>query len=482
VRDGAEFGLFNLQSLSTDGSALELSIVDDPSNYKVDNYDNFSDDPNRTKEIVDGRLKLATTVSDPADDNQAFLRFVNRSNYIEAELEYASESSVDFPAGEGFASVRIAGILYNVNSAGESDELGYNGNVWGSVNLIRNGNDSGQLAGEYCLIRNDSDDWTVTTDLADGMNDFRCPVFNFNIEEDTAYKAALGFDPVAGTVTFSLGDETHTLSVGSDVFIRSDETLRVQTRMAGGATGTVVAFVDNLRNDPDALTDEEFAETATEDTTTPAVDDSEVVTVQRERAICLNEDSDSDGDGWGWENNDSCVVSGSSAQQQLMLDIPPVCTSDAVAVDDLGWGWEDNATCIVLGSAAQQLLLDNADNDNSNQEEESLEDTDDGFVQITDETISAFFDKQLFLFNGESLTENFIVVRDGGSFDGTWNDAPIAGTWEMRDGYWCRVITEFFNPDRLGSEDCQLWELNENRIRGTRDRGTGASFVYNIVE
>jgi hypothetical protein len=104
-----------------------------------------------------------------------------------------------------------------------------------------------------------------------------------------------------------------------------------------------------------------------------------------------------------------------------------------------------------------------------------------GYEQITATTINLIFDKQLFLFDGEIQTENFIIVRSDGTFDGTWEDAPIAGTWEMRDGYWCRFLTEFFNPAAVGSEDCQLWELRGNQIRGTRDRGMGNSFIYNIV-
>lgn len=259
VRDGAAAGTFSLQSLSVDDTAIDLSAVDAPVRYRTDDFDDFRDDPNRSKEIVDGRLKLATTVSDVASDNVSFLRLADQSNHIEAELEFSSESAVAFPTGNGFASIRIAGILFNTNSAGESDELGQAGNVWGSVNLIRNGSDSGRLVGEYCLIRNDSGDWSVTADLADGLDDMRCPVFDINIVEDTAYKAALTFDPQAKTVTFSLGGDTKTISLNSDVFIRSDEILRVQARMAAGATGTIVSYTDNLRNDPDALTDEERA-------------------------------------------------------------------------------------------------------------------------------------------------------------------------------------------------------------------------------
>lgn len=47
-------------------------------------------------------------------------------------------------------------------------------------------------------------------------------------------------------------------TIDSEVFKR-DGTLRAQSRMDEGATGTVVGYFDNLRNDPAALTDEEIA-------------------------------------------------------------------------------------------------------------------------------------------------------------------------------------------------------------------------------
>lgn len=102
--------------------------------------------------------------------------------------------------------------------------------------------------------------------------------------------------------------------------------------------------------------------------------------------------------------------------------------------------------------------------------------TDNAREQVTAETINQLFGKQLFLEN------NFIVVRNNGTFDGTWSDEPIAGTYEMRDGYFCRILTQFFDTERTNIEDCQLWERDATTVKGTRDRGTGASWVYTIVE
>ena len=102
--------------------------------------------------------------------------------------------------------------------------------------------------------------------------------------------------------------------------------------------------------------------------------------------------------------------------------------------------------------------------------------TDDSREQVTSETIGQLYDSQLF------LNENFIVVRNDGTFDGTWSNEPIAGTYEMIDGYFCRVLTMFHDASRLNTEDCQLWERDATTVKGTRSRGTGISFVYTIVE
>jgi len=72
--------------------------------------------------------------------------------------------------------------------------------------------------------------------------------------------------------------------------------------------------------------------------------------------VCVSADSDSDGDGWGYENGDSCLIENSIAQSQVIFDIPPDCTTDAVIVDDQGWGWENDQTCIEPGTFAQSVF------------------------------------------------------------------------------------------------------------------------------
>ena len=98
----------------------------------------------------------------------------------------------------------------------------------------------------------------------------------------------------------------------------------------------------------------------------------------------------------------------------------------------------------------------------------------DDFVQVTEAEIGNYLGKTL------ELNGNYIVLAEGGVFSGRWNNASIAGTWAMKDGYWCRVLTEFFEADKLNREDCQLWEASGSQLRGTRDKGQGQNFIYHV--
>lgn len=106
-------------------------------------------------------------------------------------------------------------------------------------------------------------------------------------------------------------------------------------------------------------------------------------------------------------------------------------------------------------------------------------------VRITADSISGLFNKRMFFINGDGNEErnNYFVLRNNGSADGTWNNEPLVGTWEMRDDYWCRILTEFHNAASIGPEDCQLWErMGDDTIRVTRDRGAGNSWTQGIGE
>ena len=94
---------------------------------------------------------------------------------------------------------------------------------------------------------------------------------------------------------------------------------------------------------------------------------------------------------------------------------------------------------------------------------------------MTVESIDSLIGKKLVL-NG-----SYISPSADGTFFGTWKNKPAVGTWKMKDDYFCWVLTEFHNTDSLGSEDCQLWELKGNNLRGTRDKVAGSSYIYKII-
>lgn len=105
-------------------------------------------------------------------------------------------------------------------------------------------------------------------------------------------------------------------------------------------------------------------------------------------------------------------------------------------------------------------------------------------VRVTNESIGGLFNRRIFNIDddGNEIRDNYFVLRDGGSAEGTWNNEPLIATWEMRDDFWCRVVTEFFNPDRIGFEDCQIWEQQGDIIHVTGDGGNGNSWVQGIGE
>ena len=253
VRDGAQTGVFTLSNTSTSNGPIDYNVLDKLGRYKTGDFDNFDDEPNRDKFVSNGVLTLSATNTDTETNNDSFLRLGENSDYIEADIKYSTTSNVDNGA-EGFSSVRIAGGIYRDF---EDENNGSEGFVWGTVQLIDQALADG-LVGEYCLLRGDAEDFSEFTDLADGMDDNRCPTFDLAVEPDTFYNAKMALDREAKTVSFTLGGETKVVSIDTDIF-DNDSPLRAQARISGGATGTIVGDFDNLRNDLTALTDEEIA-------------------------------------------------------------------------------------------------------------------------------------------------------------------------------------------------------------------------------
>lgn len=90
------------------------------------------------------------------------------------------------------------------------------------------------------------------------------------------------------------------------------------------------------------------------------------------------------------------------------------------------------------------------------------------FTRVTDR------DEFLRLVTGKELkyTGTTLEVRPNGTIVGRAIRWPITGTWEWRDGYFCRVM------DWGGYEispNCQQVDVRGNTMKFTSDRGTGQS-------
>lgn len=74
---------------------------------------------------------------------------------------------------------------------------------------------------------------------------------------------------------------------------------------------------------------------------------------------------------------------------------------------------------------------------------------------------------------------DFVTINANGTLSGEFGGEDTLGTWELRDGYWCRVLTA--GPRGPQPEDCQLFVQKGNVLSITRDRGNGNSFDYTIT-
>jgi hypothetical protein len=91
----------------------------------------------------------------------------------------------------------------------------------------------------------------------------------------------------------------------------------------------------------------------------------------------------------------------------------------------------------------------------------------------TQEDLGLIIGKTISFNEGQSFR-----ILGNGTIRGRWDGTPLRGTYEMRDGFFCRILTE--GPRGPTGEDCQLFVLTGDTIAVTRERGTGASFNYTV--
>ncbi len=68
-----------------------------------------------------------------------------------------------------------------------------------------------------------------------------------------------------------------------------------------------------------------------------------------------------------------------------------------------------------------------------------------------------------------------VTLHDDGRITGnTHNGDAITGTWDVRNGRYCRTITA---PESLASTNCQDVEFDGNNVHFIKDDGTSSTFV-----
>jgi hypothetical protein len=68
-----------------------------------------------------------------------------------------------------------------------------------------------------------------------------------------------------------------------------------------------------------------------------------------------------------------------------------------------------------------------------------------------------------------------VTLQEDGRVTGqTQNGEAIVGTWDVRNGRYCRTLTA---PESLASTNCQDVEFDGNNVHFIRDDGTSSTFV-----
>lgn len=96
-----------------------------------------------------------------------------------------------------------------------------------------------------------------------------------------------------------------------------------------------------------------------------------------------------------------------------------------------------------------------------------------GMRLATQSDLNAIVGKTITFEPGQSF-----VISSNGTLNGSWDGAPLTGTYQMRDGFFCRTLSQ--GPRGPSPEDCQLMVLDGNALAVTRDRGNGGSFTYTV--
>lgn len=255
-RVGPGSGSFVIKTLETDAGVDDFTqtipVLD---RYSI----GYPGDGQRPR-VEDNRVLI--TQQSPADDGRYGNLFLfSATDYLESTIELSSQSDIS----EVNNRVSAAMELISINDSQEGGFDGRAGDI--RANIYLEARHNGLRRAEYCLYRYEEADSNLRQGLLnEGEN--RCRNFPLRIEFDTSYRAAIEFDRNNSTVTFRIDGFTHIESFNFPMFNAAQPRAWVEIGARNG--GSVIGYLDDIRNSKATLTVSETSQGAMSPTDFPA--------------------------------------------------------------------------------------------------------------------------------------------------------------------------------------------------------------------
>ena len=236
-----------ITSITTDSGSTDFS----GSTPVVDRYEAFFFDSNNpgSASVINGRARMFAV---SADGNYSATEVIPQqsTDYLEAVLTLSSES--DLGVNDGVIDARLESEWFNNSQDGGFD--GRTGDVRAILEL--RAQTDGRRSVQYCLIRSEDADFNNQSGILDDGR--TCETFPTRIELDTPYRVSMALDREAATMSYRFEGFEHVQPISMGVFAPS-RTPRGDARGSANNGASVVAYIDDLRTAPSALTSTESA-------------------------------------------------------------------------------------------------------------------------------------------------------------------------------------------------------------------------------
>lgn len=190
-------------------------------------------------QISDGSLRLSSDSRVPGSQ-PARLIARGESDHVSADLMLSSSSVVSSADGEeGMVMARVGGLMYRALAA--LDRENSTGEVFAAASLVSDSD--GGIYAEFCAFQSLDSGFDDVVELISGDAD-NCSRFNTPVQWDTYYPLSVAYNEEAATLVFTLGSESVTYSIATDVFPVGDGFQGVQSLSLGQSLAVVHA--DNL--------------------------------------------------------------------------------------------------------------------------------------------------------------------------------------------------------------------------------------------